>query len=217
MVPTRRLLVVVALSVPLGCTFFESKVRVYVDNGGSADFEVSVDEATAVTVPAHGYAVLELKPGSHRFVVRRQGQALYDQSRTFPTSDKVTKYVLNPDMTNRYTTQVVNYHGSGWSAPTFDTGAGDALRATALLKPDPWVAGGFDEVLDETPPKSVRKKRGNLDPVRIRLCRIAPADHDRLAAAQAEYLKALQNKPDQLPSLDSDTEAALQRVLRACP
>ena len=211
----RLLVAVVALSASQGCSMFESRTLVYVDNGGTAEVEVRVDEAAPVTIAAGSYSAFKLKDGSHRFVVRRQGQVVYDQSRSFPKSEKVAKYVLNPDMSRRYTSEAVGYT-TYTSGPRFGEDPGQALRATALLKPDPWVAGSFDEVLDETPPDSVRVKRGEIGAHRNRLCRITPEDHDRLAAAKAAYMDALRGAPNQLPRLEGDAEAALQRVLRAC-
>ena len=77
------------------------------------------------------------------------------------------------------------------------------------------MAGNFDEVLDETPPDSVRVKRGETGAHRSRLCRIAPEDHDRLAAAKAAYLEALRSAPNKLPRLESDAEAALPSACSA--
>ena len=212
---TRQLAAVVVLCAAAGCGS-EPNVHVYVDNADAVAVEVSVDEAQGVAVPAGGQAVLKLKPGKHRFQVRRQGQVVYDQSRDFPESDKLTKYVLNPDRTRRYTSDSVTYRSYSTSGRP-DQDAGTALRATPLLKPDPWVSGGYDDVFDETPPDSVKLKRGTVATTRMRLCRITPEDHDRLATAQADYLKALRARPAEMPSLDDDTVAALNRVLRACP
>jgi hypothetical protein len=212
----RRLAPITALSFAIGCGAFEPKVHVYVDNGGAVAWEVSVDGATGVVVPAYGRSVLKLRPGRRRFVVRGQGQTVYDQSRDFPETGKVTKYVLNPDMTQRYTAASVNYAPSGPPRLHFDTGPGMALRATPLLKPDPWVKGGFDEVFDEVPPDSVRLKRGNVQATRMRLCRIKPEDYDRLTADQSAYLAAEQAKPAEAPHVGDETVAALRRVQDAC-
>ena len=48
----RLLVAVVALAATQGCSMFESRTLVYVDNGGTAEVEVRVDEAAPVTVAA---------------------------------------------------------------------------------------------------------------------------------------------------------------------
>lgn len=212
----RHFAAAIALSLTPACGLFEPRVHVYVDNGGPADLQVSVDDAPAVLVPARGYAVLKLRTGSRRFVVRRDGQVVHDGSRDFPASDTETKYVFNPDMTRRYTAESLSYQGYE-SGPRFDPGVGHALRATALLKGDPWVAGAFDEVFDEKPPDSVQVKRGTVRATRRRICRITAEDHDLLTIAQARYLDALRSKPDRSPSLSAEVQAALERVTSACP
>ena len=65
----RLLLAVVALAATQGCSMFESRTLVYVDNGGTAEVEVRVDEAAPVTVAAGSYSAFKLKDGSHRFVI----------------------------------------------------------------------------------------------------------------------------------------------------
>lgn len=198
------------LSLPiLGCSFVEGRAWVYVDNGGSLPFEVSVDGAKPVTAPAGGAALFKLRAGTHRFLVRRGSEVLYDQSKTFADSQNVIKSVLNPDGGNRYLRKQVTY-SSNAQAPQSPRSRSQVLRETFLLKPDPWIEGRFDLVLDESAPPEVKVRKGDRPPSPVRLCRVTVSDYDVLTAAKE------QDKHGGSLDTGADALAVLERVLRAC-
>jgi hypothetical protein len=208
----RRLVAAIAALPLLSCALFEGSAWVYVDNGSAALIDMSVDGDKPVTAPAKGMALIKLRAGRHRFVVRRAGEVLYDQSREFPDSPTVAKYVLNPDASNRYTSKRVKYRARSWGqTPDLPMYPSEALKQAVVLKPDPWVPGRFDYVVGEAPPAQVSTKAGETPQPVDQLCRIAAADYDLVSSAK----EAVATNPR--TSMTAEAEGALGRVLDACP
>lgn len=207
----RRCLVSAVLAMPVvGCSLFEGKSWVYVDNGSSSAVEVSVDGGKVVTAPVRGTALVKVGAGTHRFLVRRGNEVVYDQSREFPDSPTVAKYVLNPDGNVRYTRKRVKYRPRTWGRelPLLPF---QALQEAVVLKPDPWVPGWFDYVPGEAPPAEIKTKEGETPEPVARLCRIAASDYDLVANAKDAVTKDLH------AVMSTEAEDALRRVLGACP
>ena len=207
-----RSLMATLLALPLlGCSLFEGSAWVYVDNGGASPIEVSVDGGDPMTAPVKGVAVIKLRAGSHRFLVRRGGEVLYDQSTELPDTPTVATYVLNPDGSNRYTSKVVKYRPSSWGGANLPLLPFQALQQAVVLKPDPWVTGAFDHVLDEAPPAESTTKQNEEPRSLNQLCRIPAADYDLVSSAKVAAAK------DPGTDVDSKVVDALERVLKACP
>jgi hypothetical protein len=161
-------------------------VWIYVDNGGKEDLEVSLDGVQVVTVKAGTCQIVKCREGKKHITVTCGGRTVFEQRKALG-SDRPgpAKYVLNPEMTNRYRVRTVNY---GFWFPSFKTYYSDLdhyrqiAEQVPVIQPADWFEVHCEYIL-EKPPASVK---GKFQETRYVLCRISKADHDLLSAAKGK-------------------------------
>jgi hypothetical protein len=182
----KPILLVFVLVAVAGFVIYEfvsvSDAVIYVDNGGADPVAVEVDGKQKLVVPPGQVDSFACKAGSVRIVASRDGQVVFDETKTIePRGKTKSKYLLNPEATLRYRNATVIYTEAGKDPysqkPNFQNQE-EVLRTIAeemgFLPPTDWIDVSPDEVL-EAPPESME---GNYSATRKVLTRVSKEDSD---------------------------------------
>jgi hypothetical protein len=196
-------------------------VWIYVDNGGTQPLEVTIDASQRTTVAPGNFALVKCHSGERRLQVNQGETHIFDEVKQLEPGgvNGVTKYLLNPGLTRRYRTRVVEYSVVAFHVPSLDLDRAffvvpgyvqskydELARKPALLNAVPWQEiSGCDYVLELEP----NKIEGTIHEKRTVLGRV---DKDDYAFIQEARRKANPTVED----LDALAEV-VSRVLQSIP
>lgn len=160
---------------------FQTNAWIYVDNTSGQPMEVYVDGSVVATVAPGRLELIKTRDGARQVKVTSGGETLFDESKQLekPKSAAPSRYLLNPDNSQRYWIREVQY---GIAVPKIRQAANETDRylqtafALRLVEgPGPWYAvpPRCDYLPGETIPEKVEGYSGTS---KFALRRISPAE-----------------------------------------
>jgi hypothetical protein len=186
--------------------FLWPNVTLYVDNGGDAPMDISIDGEKKATVAPGAWTKIRLRSGTRKIVATSQGRTLYDESKQVDAGT----YLLNPGQTCRYHTWKVDY---GLAIPKFEMAFDDRDRfkklaqRVELVPVGAWMKTEYEHVL-EPPPKQIHTKSKSHSETRTALSRISVEDYD--------YIVQARNKEDVTAADLRKLEEVMKRIEASC-
>lgn len=94
-----------------GCS--QTLITVYVDNDSESSIRVEIEGEGSLYVGPGNSAKRKVHPGPHRVVVKRKGEVIFDEVKTFENSPggfAWRHYLLDPEADTRYAVYEVYYY-----------------------------------------------------------------------------------------------------------
>jgi hypothetical protein len=211
---------VVAIVAAVLYGVLRTDIWIYVDNGDTQPLEVTIDGSRRTTVAPGTFGLVKCRSGERHIQVRRGEAAVFDEVKQLKPGDKksVAKYLLNPGLTRRYRTRVVEYGitfqmpnlgldqtllgGEAWLKSKYE----ELAKKPALLDAVPWQEiSGCDYVLEKEP----EEIEGMIHEMRTVLGRVDKNDYAFLQEAR-------QKRNPTAEDLDA-LVAVVNRVLQSTP